>query len=103
MAKVQHVTVAQVRKALDKLVPLVRQQSGTWDDKTCLEIKRHAMILALHAFDTTRPAQKAKRPERIVGQCVCGADILLGERYSMATKGPTTIKRACACKRVNEV
>lgn len=50
----------------------------------------------------------AKRQSTVhtVGSCVCGRDIDLGDRYSVSTERPTTIKRVCGgpgCDRVNEI
>lgn len=49
---------------------------------------------------------RSKPTTHKVGECPCGADIELGNRYSVSTTGPTTIKRKCQgyrCKRTNEI
>lgn len=51
-------------------------------------------------------AGKRQSTEHKVGECKCGQAIMLGDRYSVATEGPTTLKRACQgyrCNRVNEI
>jgi hypothetical protein len=49
---------------------------------------------------------KRQSADHKVGSCVCGRDIEIGDRYSLSTERPTTIKRVCEgynCGRLNEI
>jgi hypothetical protein len=49
---------------------------------------------------------KRQSTDHKVGSCVCGKAIEIGDRYSLSTERPTTIKRVCDgynCGRVNEI
>lgn len=51
-------------------------------------------------------AGKRQSTEHKIGSCACGHPITLGDRYSVSTQGPTTVKRTCqgyGCTRVNEI
>lgn len=54
---------------------------------------------------TDRAVKTVKEePSILVGVCPCGEDVLIGERYSLSVKTPTTIRRKCQkCSRVNAV
>lgn len=51
------------------------------------------------------PYKPPKTPKEVKsGVCPCGRDIMIGERYSLSTTGPTTITRVCSgCRRQHEV
>lgn len=51
-------------------------------------------------------AGKRQSTDHKIGECPCGRAIKIGDRYSVSTERPTTIKRVCdgyQCGRVNEI